>query len=70
MIRFPPRKTIPDYFMPIKGEQTKDMDINKVEFDDGYDDDDDNYYAETQPEDDYISLLEPFPDSDKPFDPK
>lgn len=69
MIRFPPRKTIPDYFMPIKGEQTKDMDINKVEFDDGYDDDDNNN-AETQPEDDYISLLEPFPDSDKPFDPK
>ena len=32
--------------------------------------DDDNYDAETQAEDDYISLLEPFPDSDKPFDPK
>lgn len=26
--------------------------------------------AETQPEDVYISLLEPFPDSDEPFDPK
>lgn len=70
--RFPPRKTIPDYFMSIKGEQTKDKDINKVEFGEDDDDDyeDDNYDAETQPEDEYISLLEPFPDSDNPFVPK
>ena len=28
---FPPKKTIPDYFMPIKKEQTKDMDMNENE---------------------------------------
>ena len=72
VLRFPPGKTIPDYFMPIKRDQTKDMDINKVDIDD--DDDSDTEKQPTlllkDPEDEYISLLEPFPDSDNPFEPK
>ena len=58
MLRFPPGKTIPDYFMPIKREQTKDMDV-------------DEYNPELPPpfipegsEDDYISLLEIFPETE------
>ena len=57
-LSFPPKKTIPDYFMPIKRTQTKDMDV-------------DEYNPELPPpfnpegsEDDYISLLEIFPETE------
>ena len=63
MSRFPPRKTIPDYFMPIKKEQTNDLDK-------------DEYNPELPPpfmledsEDDFISLLEIFPEPEVDIHP-
>ena len=58
-LNFPPKKTIPDYFMPIKRTQTKDMDKDE------YNPELPLPFITEGSEDDYISLLEIFPETEE-----